>query len=62
MELSIAATAIIYLLDIVDAAVDAHLFYFDISEDLSLQITPQIQPRNYLENESYGVTLALRWK
>ena len=62
MELSIAATAIIYLLNIVDAAVDAHLFYFDISEDLSLQITPQIQPRNYLENESYGVTLALRWK
>lgn len=62
MELSIAATAIIYLLNIVDAAVDAHLYYFDISEDLSLQITPHIQPRNYLECESYGVTLALRWK
>ena len=37
----IIATAV-YLLNIVDASVDAHLFDFDISEDLSLKTTPRI--------------------
>ena len=37
----IIATAV-YLLNIVDASVDAHLFDFDISEDLSLKTTTRI--------------------
>ena len=32
----------IYALNIIDANVDAHFFNFDISEDLSLNITPYI--------------------
>ena len=32
-----------YLLNIVDANVDAHLYDFDISDDLSLQISPSAQ-------------------
>lgn len=42
MELSIIITAGIYVLNIVDAAVDAHLFYFDVSDDLSMRIEPQV--------------------
>ena len=41
-DVSYIITAAIYLLNIVDASVDAHLFDFDISEDLSLETSPQI--------------------
>lgn len=43
MEISIAALSILYLLNIIDACVDAHLFYFDVSDDLSMRWQPQIQ-------------------
>ncbi len=62
MEISIAATAIFYVLNIIDAAVDAHLFYFDISNDLSLRVTPYFEPQNLLQRTNGGVALALRWK
>ena len=41
-DVSYIITAAIYLLNIVDASVDAHLFDFDISEDLSLETNPKI--------------------
>ncbi len=34
----------LYIINIIDANVDAHLFYFDINEDLTLNIQPQINP------------------
>jgi len=37
---SYVAIGIIYVLNIVDASVDAHLFYFDVSEDISMNISP----------------------
>jgi hypothetical protein len=42
MEICVAACAIIYLLSIIDASVDAHLFYYDVSDNLSVSIRPQI--------------------
>ena len=45
-DLSYIVTAVIYLLNIVDASVDAHLFDFDISEDLSLKTAPKIISTN----------------
>jgi hypothetical protein len=42
MEISVAACAIIYFLSILDACVDAHLYYYDISDNLSLGIKPKI--------------------
>ena len=41
-ELSIIMTFAVYILNIVDASVDAHLFDFDVSEDLSLYTTPKL--------------------
>jgi hypothetical protein len=43
-DLSYIGLGLTYMLNIVDAAVDAHLFYFDVSDDLSLRIEPQVSP------------------
>lgn len=40
-DISILATIIVYALTLVDAYVDAQLFDFDISTDLSLNVSPQ---------------------
>ncbi len=62
MEVAIAATAIIYALNIVDAVVDAHLFYFDVSDDLSMRITPSIQMNPFSTSISYVPTVGLKFK
>jgi hypothetical protein len=41
-ELSYMALLGVYILQVIDANVDAHLFYFDVSPDLSLQIHPSL--------------------
>ena len=41
-DLNVIALAAIYLLNIVDATVDAHLFNYDISDELSLNIQPVV--------------------
>lgn len=61
MEIAIAAGVIIYLLNIIDAAVDAHLFYFDISDDLSLQVAPYIQQNRFTHSADRGVGLTMRF-
>lgn len=44
VELSVIFTAALYLLNVVDAAVDAHFFDYDVSEDLSINISPTVIP------------------
>ncbi len=39
-DLCIAGTAAVYFLNIIDAMIDAHFVYYDISDDLSLRINP----------------------
>lgn len=41
-DLAIIGGVFLYTLNVIDAAVDAHLFTFDVSDDLSLRITPWI--------------------
>jgi len=39
-DLSVFGAALLYLLNIVDATVDAHLYTFDVSDNLSLNVQP----------------------
>lgn len=42
LDLSIILTSVFYALNIVDAAVDAHLFEYSITDDLSVKIMPDV--------------------
>jgi hypothetical protein len=44
MELSFILGAAWYVLQMLDAVVDAHLYYWDVSEDISLKVEPVINP------------------
>ena len=58
-DLSIIGTVAMYGLCIIDAYVDAQLFDFDMSQDLSLRIEPTIiQKTDYLAN-SFGVQFSI---
>jgi hypothetical protein len=39
-DLTVVGMVALYTLNVVDAAVDAHLFTFDVSDDLSMRIQP----------------------
>ena len=43
-EISVIAIAVVYVLNIVDASVGAHLYHFDVSDDLSFNFHPMIFP------------------
>ncbi|MCQ2286232.1 MAG: DUF5683 domain-containing protein [Bacteroidales bacterium] len=61
MEIAIAATVIIYALNILDAAVDAHLYYFDISDDLSFSAQPYVRQNQFVKHTETGVGFKLRF-
>lgn len=48
-----------YLLNGVDAYVDAHLLEFDISEDLSINLNPSVQPNDQFSNPTPGMGLRI---
>jgi len=56
-DYSYLAISVIYLLQMVDANVDAHLFRFDVSEDLSLQFLPSL---NLTAQPTAGISLCLK--
>ena len=61
MELAIGATVILYALNFIDAMVDAHLYYFDVSDDLSLLWSPTVMPTYASSSPAFGIGLQLRW-
>jgi len=52
-DISIVVTAGFYVLNILDAVVDAHFFRYDMGEDLSLEVTPSL---NFVK-PGIGITL-----
>ena len=50
-----------YILNIIDASVDAHLFYYDVSEDLSLKLEPVILHDPRRMGPVNGIMLTLRF-
>jgi hypothetical protein len=51
---------VLYALQIVDAAVEAHFFDFNVSEDLSLNIQPQFVMNGPMSYNGVQLTLKLK--
>jgi hypothetical protein len=60
-DMLIAGAVLVYALNIIDASVDAHLFEFDVSDDLSLRVEPVIAP-DFTTGSAYkGFGIKLRF-
>ena len=60
-DIAIMAGVLVYLVNIIDANVDAHLRTFDVSDDLSLQLNPYSN-FDYNNKLQAGITLKLKFK
>ena len=60
-DLSIIITVGVYALCMIDAYVDAQLFDFDISPDLSLHWSPEVTPETRYTPASYGLNCSLKF-
>jgi hypothetical protein len=65
-ELSILVAVVVYALNILDASVDAHLFSFDVSDDLGFSLQPYASPQMWQNNDgrmayNSGITLRLKF-
>ena len=58
-EISIIGAGAVYILNIIDATVDGHLYNFNVSDDLSLEVRPRIR-YSAGPNSFHGITLKLR--
>jgi hypothetical protein len=61
LEVSCILTGVWYILNIVDAAVDAHLFTYNISDDLSLKVDPVFTGKVMSRDFTSGIRLSLRF-
>ncbi len=62
LDLMVVVTAGVYALNIIDAIVDAHLYAFDISDDLSMQVSPTYLPvRGFQMPQTGSVGLQLKF-
>ena len=63
VELGIIWSAALYLLNVVDAAVDAHFFDYDVSDNLALRIEPSIIPsQSPMVPHTNGIRLCINFK
>jgi hypothetical protein len=56
-DLSILALGVVYLLNVVDAGVEAHFVHFDVSDNLALSFEPVLMP-----NYTVGVGMRLNFR
>ncbi len=62
LELSYITLAAAYALQVLDAYVDAHLFYWDVSPDLTLRLEPKMEPLYMpvgMPTSNYGISCKL---
>jgi hypothetical protein len=67
LDISVIALSAWYVLNIIDATVDAHLFNFDVNEDISISLHPDVQLKagnslNFENNFYTGVNFRLHFK
>lgn len=58
-DLSVVLTAGIYLINVLDAMVDAHLYEFDVSDELTIRVRPEIY---YTRQTGYSPAVGIRLK
>ena len=61
LEISILLTAVWYVLNIVDATVDAHLFTYNISKDLTMNVQPALLEPTPDRKYSSGVKICFKF-
>jgi len=61
-DISFIFIGVFYALNIIDAGVDAHLKGFDVSDDLSMQIRPTMQPIGPYQQPMPALAVTLRLK
>ncbi len=66
-DLNYIGIGLLYVLNVIDANVDAHLAEFDVSDDLSMKISPTIAPYSITNTSTskatgyYGATVSIRF-
>lgn len=60
-DYALAGALLFYALQIVDANVDAHLFYFDVGDNLTARLTPQTFT-NYNYMPAIGLSCTINFK
>ena len=60
-DMCILLTAGVYILQIIDAHVDAHLKDFDISDDLAMNIEPYFGTTTVMSKPTFGVNLSVNF-
>jgi hypothetical protein len=61
MEFSYIIGGLWYILNIIDASVDAHFFDYDVSDDLSLEIDPVMYVRRDDQRRVSGIKITLKF-
>ncbi|SFD74334.1 hypothetical protein SAMN05444380_101203 [Thermophagus xiamenensis] len=60
-DLSYIGMVAIYVLNLIDASVDAHFYDFDVSDDLSLNVQPVIMAPTPYSNQNIGIRLSFNF-
>ena len=60
-DYSIIAIAAVYALNVIDAAVDAHLRTFDVGDDLSMKIRPSFRFNTATAQNGFAPTPGIAW-
>lgn len=60
-DLNVILAAFVYTLNVVDAYVDAQLMNFDVSDNLSMSVFPQLDIAARRKKPSLGLTLSFRF-
>jgi hypothetical protein len=61
LEIGYIVAGLFYILNIIDASVDAHLFYYDVGENLSMRLEPAMLNNPLAAMPVSGVSLTLRF-
>jgi len=60
-DLSYIGMAAVYVLNMIDATVDAHFYNFDVSDDLSMDIRPAVLDSDPFSGNKLGIQLSLNF-